>query len=288
MGARRIEHMFDGGGGVQHQQAWQNAELHSTAPAQTAAGESQGARAALALAVLRKAEQQTGAVPVAPPARDSSMQLAQRPALRVPQQLRSLLPGGLKRGSVVQVTGSTALMLEMLAAASTEELWTAIVGQPHLGILAAAEAGVELQRLILVPNPGPDAVLALSALLDGVDILIVGPNAVLLPSDRRRLTARARERGTVIIATATWPGTQVELNVTGVRWRGLDMGTGRLQSRELRVERTGRGSAAQRTHVDVVLPTGSIPEDLAPDVEHDDFDTPLKTTQSVPPLRLVG
>ncbi len=308
MGVHRIEHMFDQGGDMHTQQTRQKNELRSTVPAQTEAEDSRSARAALALAVLRKAEHQTGAIPVAPLVRKAAVQnattqnvtmqnavtqnvttqMVQRPAFNVPHQLQSLLPGGLKRGSVAQVTGSTALMLEMLAAASTTELWTAIVGQPHIGILAAAETGVDLQRLILVPNPGPDAALALAALLDGVDILVVGPMAALLPSDRRRLTARARERGTVIIATSPWSGAQVELNVTGVRWRGLGAGTGRLQSRELRVERTGRGNAAQRAIMDVVLPTGPLPDDCALGIQHTAHEKTPNTTQTNPPLRLVG
>lgn len=286
---------------VQQQQAWKDTELHSVPPVRSGeaggAGE-QTARAAHALAALRKAEQRTGATPVTTsvtpstttPVQDSAPQLAPRPALSVPTQLRSLLPGGLRRGSVVQITGSTALMLETIAAASTEELWTAIVGQPHIGILAAAETGVDLARLILVPQPGPDAILALSALLDGVDILVVGPEVALLPSDRRRLIARARERGTVIIATAVWPGAQIELSVTGVRWRGLGAGTGRLQSRELRVERAGRGSAAQWAQVEIVLPTGALPDDTTDEPEHIDtahIDT-FATTQAGSPLRLVG
>lgn len=282
---------------MQQQQAWKDAELHSMTPMRGGvagvAGE-QKTRAALALAALQQAEQRTGATPVTmsatTPARGADPSLAQRPAFNVPGQLRSLLPDGLRRGSVVQITGSTALMLETLVAASTEELWTAIVGQPHIGILAAAETGVDLQRLILVPKPGPDAVLALSALLDGVDLLVVGPEVTLLPSDRRRLTARARERGTVIIATVPWPGAQIELTVTGVRWRGLGEGTGRLQSRELRVERAGRGSAAQWAQVEIVLPTGALPDGTTDEPEHVETEhvETFETTQAVPPLRLVG
>ena len=191
--------------------------------------------------------------------------MAERPALAVPAQLDELLPGGVRRGSVVQVTGSAALMLEMVAAADAADanagqLWTAVVGQPTIGVLAAAEMGVDLSRLILVPTPGPDAALVLAALLDGVDILVVGPETPLLSSDRRKLAARARERGAVIIATTPWTGAHIELNVAGVRWRGLGMGNGRLQSRELLVERTGRGSAAQRARVEIVLPSGALPE----------------------------
>lgn len=275
---------------MQSQLAWNEPELHSALPnrAKLPAVQIRSDRAAIAMAALQKAEQQTGAVPVAPLVRDTSTQMSQKPAFTVPQQLRALLPGGLKRGSVVQVTGSTALMFEMLAVASAEEIWTAIVGQPHLGILAAAEAGVDLKRLVLVPTPGPDAVLALSALLDGVDILVVGPEVTLLPSDRRRLTARARERGTVIIATSPWPGAQVELDVTAVRWRGLGTGSGRLRYQEFRVERSGRGSAAQWAHVEMSLPSKMASENINDTAERCAPVELPDAAQLAPALRLVG
>ncbi|HYZ09141.1 MAG TPA: hypothetical protein VE709_11300, partial [Pseudonocardiaceae bacterium] len=69
--------------------------------------------------------------------------------------LAPLLPGGgLRRGSVVAVRGSTALLLALLAAATTQGAWAAVVGIGDLGVLAAAEAGVAVQRLVLVPAPG--------------------------------------------------------------------------------------------------------------------------------------
>lgn len=216
--------------------------------------------------------------------------MAERPALAVPAQLDELLPGGVRRGSVVQVTGSAALMLEMVAAADAADanagqLWTAVVGQPTIGVLAAAEMGVDLSRLILVPTPGPDAALVLAALLDGVDILVVGPETPLLSSDRRKLAARARERGAVIVATTPWTGAHIELNVAGVRWRGLGMGNGRLQSRELLVERTGRGSAAQRARVEIVLPSGAVPE---PRSAHRTAHAAKAEARTHSDLRLVG
>lgn len=181
----------------------------------------------------------------------------QRPPLPVPAQLAELLPGGLQRGSVTQVTGSAALVLALLAEAGrTDEVWAAVVGQPVIGMLAAAEMGVDLTRLILVPHPGPETATALAALFDGVDVVVVGPEAPLLGQDRRRLVARARDRGTVVLATAPWPGAQTVLEVTGVRWRGLACGSGRLRSRELAVRRTGRAGSARPVQVQVELPFG--------------------------------
>ncbi|MGH4001955.1 MAG: hypothetical protein ACRDTJ_31335, partial [Pseudonocardiaceae bacterium] len=95
-----------------------------------------------------------------------------RPPFPVIEPLALLLPGGgLRRGSVVAVQGSTALLLALLAAATAHGAWAAVVGVGDLGILAAAETGVVVRRLALVPRPGPAPALVAAALLDGVGLV---------------------------------------------------------------------------------------------------------------------
>ncbi|QIK83411.1 hypothetical protein [Sanguibacter sp. HDW7] len=189
------------------------------------------------------------------PAAPLGVRTAERPPLPVPSALADVLPEGLRRGAVTQVTGSAALVLEMLAHVETQrvalgdEPWTAVVGCPALGLVAAAEAGVSLDRLLLVPDPGVEAATVLAALVDGVDVVVVG-DVGLAEADRRRLVARARERGVAILAVSPWPGARAVLQVTGVRWRGIGTGEGRLRSRELHVARVEAG----RTRRALVLP----------------------------------
>ncbi|MEV7971623.1 hypothetical protein [Cellulomonas sp. NPDC089187] len=250
------------------------------------------ARAALATAELRTGARQVVTVPVeaAPPVRrlpvpgreqveprPAPVLLTDRPPLPVPSALTSLLPEGLRRGSTTAVLGSTSLVLAMIAAAcTTREAWAAVVGQPSIGLLAAAEAGVGLDRLALVPRPGPDAPSVLAALLDGIDVVVVGPGTALQDADRRRLMARARDRGSVLLATAPWPGASCVVTVTGGRWTGPGEGDGRLRARELHLTRTGRGSSGGRPEeLTLVLPydghtdpyTLPTPEPLAPAAE---------------------
>lgn len=182
--------------------------------------------------------------------------LTDRPPLAVPPALTPLLPDGLRRGSTTAVLGSTSLVLAMVAAACTaREAWAAVVGQPSLGLLAAAQTGVALERLAVVPQPGVDAPTVVAALLDGIDVVVVGPGAHLADADRRRLMARARDRGSVLLATAPWPGAGTVLTVEGGRWTGVGEGDGRLRAHELHVTRTGRGSAGgQAQDLRVVLP----------------------------------
>lgn len=186
--------------------------------------------------------------------RRTSLLTTERPPLPVPPGLAAVLPDGLRRGATTAVLGSTSLALGVLAHACAGGAWAVAVGQPDLGLLAASQSGVDLARFAAVPTPGPDTATVLGALLDGVDVVLVGPGAVLADADRHRLSARARERGSVLLPTVAWPGAAVVLTVEHARWTGVGAGDGRLRTRELRVRRTGRGSAAVPHAVDVVLP----------------------------------
>ncbi|MDT0164979.1 hypothetical protein Q9R32_05360 [Actinotalea sp. AC32] len=233
-------------------------------------------RAELARSVLRLAEERTGAArwvrPVtrtAEPRARAVPEDAARAVPRVPDDpeavarllpvapgLDALLPaGGLARGSTVVVDGSTSLVLALLAQASAEGAWVALVGLPDAGVLAAHQLGLALDRVALVPAPGADAPTVVAALLDGFDAVVVGPAAVLADADRRRLAARARERSAVLVPTTPWPGAHVVLDAAEAHWEGLGRGHGRLRSRRLTVRRTGRGGAVHGSVHEVVVPS---------------------------------
>ena len=46
---------------------------------------------------------------------------------------------------------------------------------PDIGVAAAAELGVELDRLALIPNPEAEVAAVLSALIDGFGLVVLGP-----------------------------------------------------------------------------------------------------------------
>ncbi|MBO3086995.1 hypothetical protein [Cellulomonas dongxiuzhuiae] len=221
----------------------------------------------------------TTAAPTAP--RRTSLLTSERPPLPVPPALAALLPDGLRRGATTSVLGSTSLALGVLAHACASGAWAVAVGQPRLGLLAAAQAGVDLARFALVPDPGADAALVLAALIDGIDVVLVGPGTPLADADRRRLSARARERGAALLTTAPWPGAAVVLDAGPARWSGAGEGDGRLRSCEVQVRRTGRGSAAVPTSADVVLP-------FAPPGEHVPPGPVRRRPRTARGLRLVG
>lgn len=176
------------------------------------------------------------------------------PAGPLAGELAELLPwGGLRRGSTVVVRGSTSLLLALLAASMTGGSWAAVVGMPDLGLVAAAELGVAVHRLALVPRPGAEFGPVVAALLDGVDLVVLATDAITRSGARgaqlaRRLSARARHRGGVLLAFGSWPGADLELDCSAVVWSGLGLGHGYLAGCRLAVTARGRGAAARPRH----------------------------------------
>ena len=191
--------------------------------------------------------------------------LAQQQMLPVLAALEPLLPrAGLQRGTTVTVAaapgvgGATSLALALVAEASRAGSWLAAVGLPSLGLVAADEAGVALERLVMVAAPERAAwggVVA--ALVDGFDLLLLhATRGGVRQVDARRLVARARERGTVLVQLGPGWGSEadVALQVTEARWEGLDDGHGHLRARRVVVAGSGRGAAARPRRAELWLP----------------------------------
>lgn len=167
--------------------------------------------------------------------------------LPVPAALVPIMPfSGLRRGSAVRVEGSASLLLGLAAAACREGAWCAVVGMPDLGLAAAAELGLPLDRVALVPKPGADTVEVLGAVIDGFDVIVLGEVPHLVERDRQRLVSRLRHREAVLLTPRPWPGAELVLSVTESRWSGMGQGHGSLRGRELTVQVGGRGSAGGR------------------------------------------
>jgi hypothetical protein len=184
--------------------------------------------------------------------------LADERLLPVVPALQPLLGGqGLRRGTTVAVGRSAALALALVAGASAAGSWVAAVGLPDLGIVAAAETGIALERLALVPTPGARSwPTVVAALLDAVDVVLVRPPARLPAAQARRLAARARERGAVLVPLGAWSEpADLRLAVTASAWHGLGQGHGRLQARQVEVLVAGRGAASRERRVLLWLPS---------------------------------
>jgi hypothetical protein len=196
----------------------------------------------------------------------ASPTLAVERLLPVTPALRGILPArGLQRGTTVLIepstaSGSTTLALEMLAGVSIGGYWCAVAGAPQLGLVAASERGIELGRLLLVPSLGSaDRWLQVVAtLFDAVDAVLLVPPSTVRPSDARRLSARSKERGSVLVVLdhkKSWPGpNDLRCTVTRSEWVGLSKGYGLLRERGYEVEVSGRGAAARPLRSPLRLP----------------------------------
>lgn len=167
----------------------------------------------------------------------------------------AILDGGrLPIGTASVVAGSKSLLLALLAASQHAGDWLAVVGLPDLGLLAAADAGIALDRLIIVPDVAGRGAETVAALLDGMAYVVAGPATGLTPADRRRLTARARDRGSGIVATAEWEHAALRLHASA-RWSGVDAGAGYLKHCELDVDRRAQGRP-ERWTLTLPMPEG--------------------------------
>ncbi len=162
--------------------------------------------------------------------------------LPVHESLVDLLPV-LQRGSTVACNGraGVSLALALAAAPSREGAWVGVIGLPELGLRAAAEMGVELQRLVMV-NGDPPWVDVLAAMIDGFDVILVGQRAGRLARGAvRRLQARVQTRGVVLLTVGVPAlGADLQLTADDDQWVGLGDGHGVATGRRVLVELSGR------------------------------------------------
>jgi hypothetical protein len=168
--------------------------------------------------------------------------------------------GGLQRGTVVAGSGPAArsLLLALAAGPVAAGAWVAVLGLPTLGLLAASELGLPLSRLVSVSVDAVQGAAALGVALDAFDVVVVGPG-FLRGSEARRVQARARERGSVLLVAGDPGPLEVDstLKVTSVQWEGLQDGHGSLRARQVSIVATGRRAATRARHLTLWLPNTS-------------------------------
>lgn len=169
------------------------------------------------------------------------------PGVPVPESVAGLLPSGvLPAGKVTTVAGSATLRVGLLAAATAAGIRCAVVGWPELGVAAVVEQGGRLDCLALIPDPGPDPGAVVSVLIDGLDLVLLGPGvATVAPSRARVLAGRVRSAGAVLLVGPGWPGAELTLAGRHCRYGGLGAGAGRLVSVSTLVRCSGRAAPAR-------------------------------------------
>ncbi|MFI7061051.1 hypothetical protein ACIBL3_08730 [Kribbella sp. NPDC050124] len=172
----------------------------------------------------------------------------------VPAVSELLAGAGLRGGSAYSVRGSSALVMAMMAGPSAEGAWCGVVGLPSFGAEAAQALGVDLERLVLVPDPEHDWLNVVAALVDALTVVVVRPPGEVTPGEASRLAARLRTRGAVLIAVGSWPGSEARLEVESNVWTGLGSGEGLLAARQATVVVTGRRAAVRQRRHQLWLP----------------------------------
>lgn len=185
------------------------------------------------------------------------------PTVRAPLPVApSLLPlfadGGVVRGRTVACTGDAALSVALAVSAATTRAgsWLAVVGVPHLGVGAAVEAGVAIERLVLAQPPmaSREWVTTVAALVEGFDVLIVAPPASLTEHDARRLQSRIVARQSVLLVVnvpgaLSSPGSRtasrvfaadLDVHADTVSWSGIERGGSHITQRLVHVRVGGR------------------------------------------------
>lgn len=226
------------------------------------------------------------------------MTLARERLLPVDPVLAALLPdAGLVRGRVVGCAGDAAvsLALALAAGASAAGSWLAVVGPVGggagaigpgmVGVEAAAELGVAVERLVVVdadPARPQEWAERVAATADGVELILtslpVGAERVL-----RQVRQRVQARGAVLLVVGAVntagtvetvggraaAGVDVVVEARTVAWEGIGEGTGRLCRRRVEVVVAGRRTPRPVRGACWLPGTSGVIEPIR-SIEHDD------------------
>lgn len=175
-------------------------------------------------------------------------------AFAVPSAFAQLLPQGLPRGAVCCVQGSTMLLLALAAHVSAQDGWVAFVGMADLNFVAALDLGMDLSRVVVIPEPGSQVPEIMATLIDGMDLVVTAARVGLTNGQQSRLNARARERGTTLLVAGDWPQARLHISGQAGAWQGANQGLGRLTTCAYRIQRGTSAHGFKR--VDVQLHNG--------------------------------
>ena len=193
--------------------------------------------------------------------------MAHERTLPVPDQFGELFPeGAMVRGRVLSCTGpaATSLALALLAPAVEAGAWLAVIDVPTIGLDAASELGIALERVVGVePGEGPAVTWPdlVAAAADGFELVLTRVPEGVRPAAVRSLVARLQQRGVVVVVLGD-PGVlpcDGVLDSSAVAWEGLGDGFGRLRRRSVEVEASGRRLPGARRRTVRLPPTGPEP-----------------------------
>ena len=251
-----VEAMFDHGGVISA--AASSVSTHDTPVSRVPAGRASAAQAADAGDVGDVGDAAGGAAGAASTAdtvrtlqsRIRQMQASKLDSRSIPTHpaIAELLPGGsLKQGAVYSVDRSATLLMALLAGPSAAGSWCGVVGVPEFGVEAAARFGIDLDRLVLVPDPGDQWLAVTAAIADVMGVVVTRPPRRADDGSVARLAARLRQRDATLIVLGTWPQSEAMLSLSESDWSGIGNGHGYLSARQVTVTVTSRTHARPRS-----------------------------------------
>jgi hypothetical protein len=208
--------------------------MTSSAATLERSGERAGTGAGLALAVADAPSPSVHELQ----ARIRSMQATKLDTRAIPTHpaIAQLLPGGsLRQGAVYSVAHSATLIMALLAGPSAAGSWCGVVGVPEFGIEAAGSFGIDLERLVLVPDPGDQWLAVTAAVADVMGVVVLRPPKRASDGNLSRLAARLRQRGSTLIVLGSWPQSEAMLSLSESEWSGIGVGHGHLAARQVTV-----------------------------------------------------
>jgi hypothetical protein len=128
---------------------------------------------------------------------------------------------------------SPSLATALVAGPSQAGEWIAFVGVPDLGLEAAAQFGIDLDRTVVVPRPGELWLSVTAGLLDVATVVVVKPPMPVTAQQAERLKSRLRMKDAVLVCWGEWPRSDATLTITESSWLGLGRGHGRLTARRV-------------------------------------------------------
>lgn len=174
---------------------------------------------------------------------DAESAAAASDAVAVPEPMRVLLAGGLRRGSVTALDGDGYLSAALLGAALAAGDCAALIGADDLGLEAVAAAGGALERLLLV-DAGAQWPAALEILCGAVDVILLHTPDRVTAQTASRIGARLRRgraRTALLTVGGQWPA-PLRLRVENPQWIGLQDEHGQLFGRRAAVVAEGASS----------------------------------------------
>jgi hypothetical protein len=187
------------------------------------------------------------------------------PVLPVHPALASLLPGGgLRPGSAYSLPRSTSVLLALLAQPSQSGSWCGVIGMPRLGAEAAEGLGVDLSRLVLIPDPGARWLAVTATVAEVLPVVAVRPAGRAADGEIARLAARLRDRGAVLLVQGHWPQAEAVIELDEPSWEGVGRGHGYLSGREVTLTASSRRWPRSR-RARVMLPDAAGHISVAPE-----------------------